>query len=204
VVDEPTSANLIERYRAEFPPMNPQLYPMSNPLPGSFDIAEAIHQGAVVEVFGDLYDAPPFGNWGAGVPAADRGPNKGRVISGIIHNRPGRTQTIPVAPGNNATVIVDPPNLPGLLQDIYAVTGWRAPGVSREGIQDDEALVRELDSLTSGFTMAIEIPESVFCDAVATSPQILPVYGRLISTFTHVALDWRTAGNGTPSPFSGV
>ena len=203
VQDEPGSSSLIERAMAEFPPMNPELYPLSSPLPGSWNLSQAIREGALVEVYGDLLDAPPYGNWGLGVPAAKRGPNKGRAISGIIHSRPGRTQAVPVAPGGARSVILDAPNLVGLLQDIYAVTGWRAEGISREAVSgyDDAALVREVQEATGGMTMATEIPEAVFAEAVATSPQIIPVYGRLVSTLTHVSLDRRTAGDDAPDPF---
>ena len=203
VQDEPATSGLIERALAEFPVMNPELYPLSTPLPGSWDLSRVIREGALVEVYGDLLDAPPFGGWGHGVAAAKKGPNRGRAISGIIHTRPGRTQAIPVAPGGARGVVLDAPNLGGLLQDIYAVTGWRAEGTSREAMSggNDAALVQEILRISDNMGMAIEIPEDVFTAAVATSPQIIPVYGRLVSTLTHVSLDRRTAGDGTPDPF---
>jgi len=202
VVDEPRSSGLVDRCLAEFPAVNPLLYPVSG-VEGGWNLADAIRAGALVEIFGDRLEAPPFGDWGDGSQAAEAGPNKGRVIAGIIHTRPNRIQSVPVSSGNMGAVVLDAPNLGELLQDIYSVTGWRAPGVSRQALQapDTARLNAEVAQLTADFSMAIEIPGNYFREAVATCPQIVPVYGRLVSTFTHVALDWRHSGEGSLSPF---
>ncbi len=203
VVDEPRSNDLIERCLAEFPAVNPQLYPVSESNGASWNLAEAIRAGALVEVYGDRLDAPSFGDWGNGVLTAEVGPNSSRRISGFIHTRPDRTQAVPVQGGDMGSVVVDAPNMGSLLQDIYSVTGWRAPGFSQAALlgQDEDALCQEVLVVTQNHSLALEIPGKTFREAMATSPQIVPVYGRLVSTFTHVALDWRHSGDGSLSPF---
>lgn len=191
LVDVPRSSHLVDRCLAEFPPVDVHLYPGSYDGSGVWDLSEAVRTGAFVEVMGDLHDAPPYGNWGDGIQVPFGGGVAGRIIIGLIHHAPDRCQTFQVQPGSMGTVEFDAPNPGPLLQDVYAVTGWRPEGICRGAAigQDPTGLNEAVLDLTQNFTRLIGIPGPVFHEAVLACPQLFPVYGRLISTFTHVDLE---------------
>jgi len=197
VIDEYEGEGLVGRCLAEFPPVSVHLYPGSAPGAGVWNLAEAIRDGAFVEVLGEMTDAPPFGKWGDGavVPFPGGG---GRVVSGFIHHSNGRCQCVKVASGEMSTVEVDAPNLGAFLQDVYAVTGWRHERFSREVLAggDPDGLEAAVVDLTDGFTRILAMPGQVFHEAVLSHPRIIPVFGRLVSTLPHIDLD--------PTPKFGV
>lgn len=185
---DPNTMSHADRIRAEFIPPIIQLYPGPFSRENVWNLAEVVRTGAYVEIFGERHEAPPFGvNWGEGVRQSRPGTSYNRTISGIIHRRGTEVQTIPVreAPELDG-VIIDAPDPFRLLQDIYAVTGWRPQGVPADALQpgQEERLVRDFKEVIcgAGQDKHLVVQRDQFLDAVMVNPNITPVFGRLVST----------------------
>lgn len=187
VDEDEVSDRALDRIRAEFRSPAWRLYPGAADVPEAWNLSSAIYAGDTVELFGTLIDGLPFSEpWGEGVTQTQPGSTQGWVISGVIHthSRGNQTFTVKEEPRANA-VAMDAPDPYTLAQEIFAVTGWRPRGIPLEAMEPSalNRLSTEFREQVTGKDMEsyLYVPREVFLDAVHANPNLVPVYGRLLS-----------------------